>query len=368
MRGPYRHQAPGDFYVQSLPSIDCDLVASLKILCGFCLCFFCCNLSPVACNLALDPRTRRLFRSCLLRWFDREKRKLPWRGENDPYRILVSEIMLQQTRVAVVEERYPGFLRRFPTLSRLARATQDSVLAAWSGLGYYRRARALHAACREIHQAGQFPHSAAELADLPGIGRYTAAAVSSIAFGEPVAVVDGNVQRVLQRCMGRELSSNDCWQAAQELLEERRPGDFNQAMMELGATICLPGQPLCSRCPVAKLCASSGSSPVKTAATQRKKGALNYFFAKRNGSVFLRQRDSSVSLMPGMWELPPVENHNNGNPILQLRHSITNTDYAVRVFAGHKPRSGGKWVPVPTVERLPLTGLTRKILRHLDLL
>ena len=322
----------------------------------------------MACNLTLDLDLRRKFRNRLLRWFDREKRKLPWRGESDPYRILVSEIMLQQTRVAVVEERYPGFLRQFPTISRLARATQDSVLAAWSGLGYYRRARALHAACKEIHKAAKFPRSATELAELPGIGRYTAAAVSSIAFGEPVAVVDGNVQRVLQRYMGRELSSNDCWQAAQELLEKRRPGDFNQAMMELGATVCLPGQPLCSRCPVVKLCASSGSSPVKTAAVQRKKGALNYLFAKRNGSVFLRQRDSNLSLMPGMWELPPVENHNNGNAILQLRHSITNTDYAVSVFTGYKPRSGGQWVPVHTVDRLPLTGLTRKILSHLDLL
>jgi A/G-specific adenine glycosylase len=322
----------------------------------------------VPCNLAPDPRTRRQFRSRLLRWFDREKRKLPWRGESDPYRILVSEIMLQQTRVAVVEERYPRFLRQFPTISRLARAKQDSVLAAWSGLGYYRRARALHAACKEIHQAGSFPRSAAELAELPGIGRYTAAAVSSIAFGEPVAVVDGNVQRVLQRYMGRELSSNHCWQAAQELLEEQRPGDFNQSMMELGATVCLPGQPLCSGCPVVQLCASSGSSPVKTAAAQRKKGALNYLFTKRNGSVFLRQRDSNLSLMPGMWELPPVENDKNGNPILQLRHSITNTDYAVSVFAGQRPRSGGEWVPLHTVERLPLTGLTRKILRHFDLL
>src|SRR5690242_1943312 len=129
------------------------------------------------------PVRRKKFRRHLLRWFDRKQRKLPWRGEGDPYRILVSEIMLQQTRVAVVEERYPGFLRQFPNISRLARAKQETVLAAWSGLGYYRRARNLHAACKEIHQAGEFPRSAAELAELPGIGRYTAAAVASIAFG-----------------------------------------------------------------------------------------------------------------------------------------------------------------------------------------
>src|SRR5690242_826277 len=164
------------------------------------------------------PVRRKKFRRHLLRWFDRKKRKLPWRGESDPYRILVSEIMLQQTRVAVVEERYPKFLRQFPSISRLARARPDSVLAAWSGLGYYRRARALHAACKQIQKLGDFPRSAAELAELPGIGRYTAAAVSSIAFGEAVAVVDGNVQRVLQRCKGEELSSNNCWQAAGDLL------------------------------------------------------------------------------------------------------------------------------------------------------
>ncbi|HEY6249070.1 MAG TPA: A/G-specific adenine glycosylase, partial [Candidatus Angelobacter sp.] len=166
-----------------------------------------------------DSPSRRKFRNALLRWFDREKRDLPWRGETDPYRILVSEIMLQQTRVAVVKDRYKTFLRQFPTVSRLARASENSVLAAWSGLGYYRRARALHAAARHICEAGRFPGSAVELAELPGIGRYTAAAVASIAFGEPVAVVDGNVKRVLQRLSGRELSSDAYWQTAQDLLE-----------------------------------------------------------------------------------------------------------------------------------------------------
>src|SRR5579862_796179 len=132
----------------------------------------------------LSAQSRRRFRVQLLRWFDREKRTLPWRGETDPYRILVSEIMLQQTRVAVVKERYPAFLRRFPGVSRMARASEASVLAAWSGLGYYRRARALRAAAREIDRRGGFPATAACLAELPGIGRYTAAAVASIAFGE----------------------------------------------------------------------------------------------------------------------------------------------------------------------------------------
>src|SRR5437588_2773605 len=131
---------------------------------------------------SLDPATRRRFRQRLLRWFDREQRKLPWRGETDPYRILLSEIMLQQTRVAVVEERYPLFLEQFPSIAQLARASEESVLAAWSGLGYYRRARSLHAAARTIAQKNYFPGSSVELEELPGVGRYTAAAVSSIAF------------------------------------------------------------------------------------------------------------------------------------------------------------------------------------------
>src|SRR5205085_682836 len=142
---------------------------------------------------------------------------------------------LQQTRWAVVEGRYRKFLRQFPSVHKLAQASEDAVLAAWSGLGYYRRARNLHAAAKEAARNGGFPESAAELVHLPGIGRYTAAAVASIAFGEPVAVVDGNVKRVLQRLTGRDLSDREYWEAAHEMLEPRRPGDFNQAMMELGA-------------------------------------------------------------------------------------------------------------------------------------
>lgn len=320
--------------------------------------------------MALDHGVQRRFRSNLLRWFDREKRNLPWRGETDPYRILVSEIMLQQTRVAVVEERYPKFLRQFPNISRLARASQDSVLAAWSGLGYYRRARALHEACKQVARAGAFPRTAAELAELPGIGRYTAAAVASIAFGEPVAVVDGNVQRVLKRCAGSELSVKDCWEIAEELLERRRPGDFNQAMMELGATICLPGQPLCSRCPVTRFCASAESAHTAKRNGSRKKGQLNYFLARKNDAVLLRRRELDLSLMPGMWELPEAKDQieNGKTPILQLRHSITTTDYSVLVFSTRKAKLEGEWVPVRAIGRLPLTGLARKILHHLDLL
>ncbi len=189
-------------------------------------------------HLISIPQRRRL-RKELLAWYDVHRRDLPWRASRDPYRVWLSEIMLQQTRVAAVIAYYHEFLRRFPTVQKLAAAREASVLAVWSGLGYYRRARMLHAAARVIlrEQRGKFPNTMEALRELPGIGRYTAAAIASIAFDEPVAVVDGNVERVLQRIAGKRLAGEELWQAANQLLDTKRPGDFNQAMMELGATV-----------------------------------------------------------------------------------------------------------------------------------
>src|SRR3954470_19142878 len=185
------------------------------------------------------------FRAKLLSWYDAHARDLPWRKDRDPYRVWVSEIMLQQTRVAAVIEHYHAFLRRFPTVEKLAAARDSSVLATWSGLGYYRRARMMHAAAKVIvRELGrEFPATAEALRALPGIGRYTSAAIASIAFGEPVAVVDGNVERVLHRISGDRLPGEKVWIAAEEGLDRERPGDFNQAMMELGATVCTPRSP-----------------------------------------------------------------------------------------------------------------------------
>src|SRR5580704_14564302 len=202
------------------------------------------TLEQVTSEMA-DAAGRRRFQQRLLEWFDRYKRELPWRKDRDPYRVWVSEVMLQQTRVAAVVDHYQRFLRRFPTTEKLASARESSVLAAWSGLGYYRRARMLHAAAKRIvkEHGGKFPGGAEDLRALPGIGRYTAAAIASIAFGQPVAVVDGNVERVLQRVHGKNMAGEELWRAAGELLSQQRSGDFNQAMMELGATVCLPRQP-----------------------------------------------------------------------------------------------------------------------------
>src|SRR5271155_2693909 len=202
-------------------------------------------------------------RRALLRWYDEHGRDLPWRKTRDPYRIWVSEVMLQQTRVAAVLDHYRIFLERFPDIATLAAASEDDVLAAWSGLGYYRRARMMHQCAKEIASArpSTFPRNAQELQALPGIGRYTAAAIASISFNEPVAVVDGNVERVLQRLTGIALKAAENWQQAQSLLTPSRAGDSNQALMELGATVCVPRGPHCPVCPVRKWCATRGEHP-----------------------------------------------------------------------------------------------------------
>jgi A/G-specific adenine glycosylase len=198
--------------------------------------------------------------------------------------------------------------------------------------------------------------------ELPGIGRYTAAAVASIAYGEPVAVVDGNVKRVLARLTGRRLGEKENWRLAGELLDGGHPGDFNQAMMELGAVICVPGRPNCERCPVAALCAARGNISVRTKAVRRK-AVLRYTLAQKNGSVLLQQRPHDASLMAGMWELPECVVCPQQGPSLKLRHSITNTDYVVEVFTGSfGPKCTGRWIPLSKIHRVALTGLTRKIL------
>jgi A/G-specific adenine glycosylase len=348
------------------------------------------------------------FRLRLLAWYDGHRRDLPWRGSRDPYRVWLSEIMLQQTRVAAVMAHYREFLRRFPTVQKLAAARETSVLAAWSGLGYYRRARMLHAAAKAVVRefGGKLPATAEALRELPGIGRYTAAAIASIAFGEPMAVVDGNVERVLSRVSGRRLAGEELWEAAGELLDRSRPGDFNQAMMELGATVCTPRAPGCLTCPVMELCATRGELAGATRAVRQRRREIHYALDCRDGTVFLVQRARDASLMAGMWELPEVEGpasgaeapSNKGGKIaglealrhpkasgspgkhagardadgaqhFTLRHSITVTNYTVRVWRGTGSVAGrGEWVPVQRLARVALTGLARKILRKAEML
>lgn len=305
----------------------------------------------------------------LLKWYDANKRDLPWRGERDPYRILVSEIMLQQTRVAAMLDYYGRFLKRFPTVQALADAREPSVLAAWSGLGYYRRARMLHQTAKVVDREmqGAFPASSVELRKLPGIGRYTSAAVASIAFGEATAVVDGNVERVLIRLLRKRLSGEPLWAMANSLLATNRPGDHNQAMMELGATVCLPREPLCGQCPVVQFCRSRGKQATSSRKPSPQKVIGNYSLHLDKGAVFLRQRDPGNSLMPSMWELPEATQPDGGEPMLRLRHSITNTNYEVRVWRGGISRDAIA-IPRARLRRLPLTGLTKKILRKVGMI
>lgn len=324
-----------------------------------------------------------LFRARLLAWYDAHARDLPWRKSRDPYRVWLSEIMLQQTRVAAVIEHYHQFLRRFPTVEKLAAARESSVLAAWSGLGYYRRARMLHAAAKVVVRElrGEFPRTTDGLKQLPGIGRYTAAAIASIAFEEPIAVVDGNVERVLSRFFADDLSQEKVWQAAESVLDRTRPGDFNQAMMELGATVCTPRGPACLTCPVMELCATRGERPLATKPLRQQKRDVHFALARRNGSVFLVQRPRDASLMAEMWELPEIiappstgkhrrNEIKNEKPelLFKVRHSITVTDYTVQVWQSDSSDAAGEWIPSRRLPKLALTGLARKILRRAEVL
>ena len=257
----------------------------------------------------------RIARWALLDWYDAHKRDLPWRGSRDPYAIWVSEVMLQQTRVDTVRARWTRFLARFPTLASLARADEQAVLKEWEGLGYYRRARNLHAAARALQaQGGVLPRDAQGWSALPGVGTYTAAAVASIAFGDPVAVVDGNVERVLARWLHDERPVDEAATrralaaAAQALLDRKRPGDANQALMELGATVCTPRAPLCLLCPWAAGCGArkAGDAESLPRKAPRKAGPHHDIAAGIvwRGQEVLIARRPAEGLLGGLWEFP----------------------------------------------------------------
>jgi A/G-specific adenine glycosylase len=328
------------------------------------------------------------FRCRLIRWFDENARELPWRQTRDPYAIWVSETMLQQTRVAVVIDYYKRFMSKFPTLAALAQADESDVLVAWSGLGYYRRARSLHESARAVmaEHDGQIPDTAAGLSRLPGVGVYTAAAVASIAFGEPVAAIDGNVERVLTRYFGHEpvvgaARSGQLRRDAEGLVDPDRPGDFNQAMMELGATVCLPRAPLCLSCPLREGCATLGEHAAprkKKMLSQKTAIALVQRRQWPKTEVLLEQRPADAAQMPGLWELPRVKEGSEIEQavLLTVRHSITTTNYYVTVYGFNANEQtlldGGAgeraWVLVRELQTRPLTGLTLKILKRLKVM
>ncbi|MFC5862686.1 A/G-specific adenine glycosylase [Acidicapsa dinghuensis] len=348
-------------------------------------------MAPVKeARIDLKPEDTAQMRAKLLDWYRRHLRDLPWRRTRDPYAIWVSEIMLQQTRVAAVVERYEQFLKNFPTVVALAHAAEADVLALWSGLGYYRRARMMHKAAKTVVEqfGGVMPASAAALRDLPGIGVYTSAAIASIAYGEPVAVVDGNVERVVQRLAGWGSESRE-GQAelnrkiadyATRLLDPTAPGDFNQAMMELGATMCLPKAPLCLACPLREHCKTQGEHPAPTRARMRSETAAYALVIRsqaRYREILLEQRSEAETVMPGMWELPALadKEFDERHQRMAVRHAIMQVNYYVRIRTAFEddaellalPSGQHKWIRLRDVLGLPLTGLARKVLLRADI-
>ena len=296
----------------------------------------------------ITPATVNAFRCELPHWYRRHRRDLPWRRTGDPYRIWVSEIMLQQTRVEVVCDYYRRWLRAFPTVKALARAPYSRVLKLWEGLGYYSRARNLHRAAKSIR--GNLPQTVDELRELPGIGRYTAGAIASIAFGKREPIVDGNVARVFARvfhiCANIKTPATQAklWEIAEQLLPEKDCGDYNQALMELGALVCKPVTPLCGECPVRTICKGRGVAeqlPNRGESQKPVEVVHDVVWVERDGRVLLQRRED------GMWELPAGK---SGQCLFTMRHTITNHRITLRVWKGTtKLPSGASFRRVETL-------------------
>jgi A/G-specific adenine glycosylase len=304
----------------------------------------------------------------LVQWYDRGHRDLPWRRSIDPFAIWVSEIMLQQTRAAAVIPYYERFLKRFPRVQDLAQASETELLSLWSGLGYYSRARNMQKAARQIVEAGGFPRHHESIRALPGVGDYTAAAVASIAFGLPHAAIDGNVRRVVMRLAGDP--SADIGAIATRLMDRRDPGGWNQAMMELGATVCLPRDPLCASCPLESACLAKHREiqhklppPKKKPPTVSKERTL--LVIRRKGRILLEPS----TRVPGFWDLPDIfAGARLGAKLGTFRHAITNSRYLFEVHEARlatRPR-GCRWWEEQQLAGIPLSTVARKALRCLE--
>lgn len=332
----------------------------------------------------------------LLLWYDQEKRDLPWRKTCDPYAIWVSEIMLQQTRVDTVRDYYQRWMEHFPDIKSLAEADSEVVLKLWEGLGYYSRARNLHKAARQINQemAGIFPSSYMKILDLPGVGPYTAGAIASIAFGQPIPAVDGNVSRVISRMFAlAEIDQRDTQQAIREQVKlgfpSERAGDFTQALMELGALVCLPRNPVCIDCPLSSECVAyaqdkqdlwpitKSKNPVRI--VERQVAVIN-----KGGDILMHQRPSK-GLLADLWEFPGVESGHKkdfaaqfadeyglrlkiGKHLLDVRHVFTHLVWDMKVYEatlvsndGLTPRTDFRWIHPAEMEQLAIPTAFQKI-------
>lgn len=351
--------------------------------------------------------TEDAFHKHLLDWYDRQKRDLPWRDSEDPYRIWISEIMLQQTRVDQATPYYLHFIERFPTVEELAEADQQEVLKVWEGLGYYSRARNLHQAARTVVEEyeGALPDNWDEITELKGIGPYTASALLSIAFDKPYAVVDGNVLRVLTRYFGIEKdirsgsTKSEIQDLADELIDDKRPGDFNQALMELGAVVCTPSNPDCDICPLQAGCRACQTSrvetiPYKSPAKKRPHHQIGVGIIQREDEKVLIALRPDDAMLGGLWEFPGGKQQNDESiketvvrelreelgveiavesPFMQLDHAyshfkITLNAFLCRIESGTpEPVSSQeiRWVAIDELGEFPFPKANRKLTERL---
>lgn len=331
---------------------------------------------------ALPPDDPEGFRASLAGWFSKAGKDLPWRRTHEPYAILVSEMMLQQTQIATVlgKEYYTRFLRKFPNIEALARADDTSLLKAWEGLGYYRRARMLRETARTIisQHHGRFPETEKQLLALPGIGPYTCAALLAFAFGKPSALVDGNVSRILSRLTDDESPIDSTStihkhrKLAQSLCDPENPRIHHYAMMELGQTICRPGIPHCLECPVSKFCATKSPEnlPKKKKPAKITSITENAIWVRdASGNILLHQE--SGSRRNGLWKLPlrsaaeckclPLISENT--------YGITRYKVSLKAFLGEKAstkaEAGDEWVSLNRLETLPLAAPFKRLIQEL---
>ncbi|MFO0873933.1 MAG: A/G-specific adenine glycosylase [Phycisphaerales bacterium] len=327
----------------------------------------------------------------LERWFRRNARDLPWRraAVRSGYAALVSEAMLQQTQVPRVIDAFEAFMRRFPSVAALAAADEQEVLAAWRGLGYYRRARNLHAAARMIVERfdGAVPRRAAELRGLPGVGRYTAGAIASIVFDERTAIVDGNVARVLLRLRGERAQPDTpatqrwLWNEAQRLVDHAiDPGVFNEALMELGAVVCTPASPRCLACPLAQSCAALRDGLVDRIPTPKRaaprRTVVHHAVVARRGERFLVVQRPETGLWSRMWQVPTVEADEMLAPGEigrrldvaigrlvhrgEFVHATTHRRIHVRVYSATSRARRGRWLTIDELESIPMSNAARR--------
>ncbi|MBI4412676.1 MAG: A/G-specific adenine glycosylase [Deltaproteobacteria bacterium] len=324
-------------------------------------------------------------RKQLLEWYDANKRDLPWRETSDPYRVWLSEIMLQQTTVETVIPYYHKFLSRFPTLKSVAEASIDDLLLLWQGLGYYNRIRQFHRAAQRVANewGGIIPTTKEELIRLPGLGPYTAGAVASIAFGQPVSAVDGNIIRVLSRLFHftedafTTQAKKYFGEKASSLVDPVRPGDFNQALMDLGSSVCTPTRPACLLCPLNNFCQACRKGkpetlPIRLKKTVYRKEELICLLYLRGGKFWLRRRRPD-EIMAGLWEFPLRRQGRRpyGLQLAPVSHTIMNRritvhPYKVEVSKFAEKDDEGRWIRPDNLHELPLTTITRKVLHQYD--